>query len=172
MKEKQKHLSGKKPRRKNLTVNLDFRKTVQAVCLSPTKNKSFKQANGIASIHTWELQRRPHCTFHIVYSMLQPTMLKSCLKRNEEAGTKKGPAPRRQHVKIDLTKTGTLEILHRSEMTNDDMAAVWLRAEEYAEFKTNFASVIRRMMKAPNERLEETDECTCRGLGTSSLWWN
>jgi hypothetical protein len=91
--------------------------------------------------------------------------MKSCLRnKRNEGGNKKGP----RRIQIDLSRNATLEVVHRSEFTKEHLEAVWVTALEYKEFKQNFTAIIRRMMKAPNEQLEETDECSCRGLGTLS----
>lgn len=89
--------------------------------------------------------------------------MKSCLR------DKKGnqSVKRCRNVSLDLKKNTTLEIIHRSEMTDDYINRVWLTAEDYREIKADFVVTIRRMMKATNEELEETDEYCCRGLGTS-----
>jgi hypothetical protein len=87
--------------------------------------------------------------------------MKSCLQ-----DTKSHKAGKRcRKVTIDLSKNTSQEIIHRAEMTDDYMKAVWLTAQDFKEIKKDFTATIRSMMKVNSEQLEETNECSCRGLG-------
>eukprot|EP00529_Nitzschia_sp_RCC80_P032523 CAMPEP_0113454514 /NCGR_PEP_ID=MMETSP0014_2-20120614/7900_1 /TAXON_ID=2857 /ORGANISM="Nitzschia sp." /LENGTH=235 /DNA_ID=CAMNT_0000345917 /DNA_START=269 /DNA_END=976 /DNA_ORIENTATION=+ /assembly_acc=CAM_ASM_000159 len=71
---------------------------------------------------------------------------------------------RQQSVSFDLSQNKTRQIVHCNDLSNEERNVIWYRQEEYAEIKQSFVVVVRKMMRSPNQQIEETDEICCRGL--------
>jgi hypothetical protein len=85
---------------------------------------------------------------------------------NHNVGDSNSSSRKRPNVAFDISMNTIHEVEHRNDIDEEQRSAVWLRQEEYAEIKQTFLVIVRKMMRS-TEPVEETDEISCRGLGTS-----
>eukprot|EP00529_Nitzschia_sp_RCC80_P032559 CAMPEP_0113485732 /NCGR_PEP_ID=MMETSP0014_2-20120614/24636_1 /TAXON_ID=2857 /ORGANISM="Nitzschia sp." /LENGTH=232 /DNA_ID=CAMNT_0000379389 /DNA_START=245 /DNA_END=943 /DNA_ORIENTATION=- /assembly_acc=CAM_ASM_000159 len=79
-------------------------------------------------------------------------------------GNKNKKMKRQQSVSFDLSQNKTRQIVHCNDLTKEERNVIWYQQEEYAEIKQSFVVIVRKMMRSPNQQIEDTDEICCRGL--------
>jgi hypothetical protein len=87
------------------------------------------------------------------------------LRSPKKADRKPAPEKRSVHMSPDVHFR---EIPHLSDLSEEEINAVWLTPEEFMETKKAYSKIVQMMMRS-REPIEETDEICTRGLGTFIL---
>jgi hypothetical protein len=85
------------------------------------------------------------------------------LRSPEKADRKPAPLQKRSvHMSPNVHYR---EIPHLTDLSDEEVNAVWLAPEDYIETKRVYSRIVQMMMRS-REPIEETDEICTRGLGT------